>query len=217
MVYRDIERVEPYVAALAAAGLEPVPVPAGPQASLSGCGGLVLMGGSDVDPARYGEPREPQTEPPDDELDFVESSMLEDALAQDLPVLAICRGLQLVNVFHGGTLIQHLSSASRHSRPDGARSSPVHEVTIQPETLLYGIEGTGTMPVNSRHHQAVKTLGKGLRVSAVDDEDGTVEALERPDRRFVLAVQWHPEDQASQDPRQAKLFSAFAAAVAGPK
>ena len=205
--------MQPYLAALVAAGLDPVQVVAGPAASISGFDGLVLVGGSDVDPMLYGEVRQPETDPPDNERDASEFSLLEHALAQDLPVLAICRGLQLVNVFHGGTLIQHLNPPERHSRADGDRSLPAHAVTIQPGTLLFGISGRGTWQVNSRHHQAVKTLGKGLRVSAVDSEDGMVEALEQPDKRFMLAVQWHPEDQAPRDPEQAKIFQAFGAAL----
>jgi len=215
MVYRDASRLGPYAAALAAAGGEATPVVSGPAVSLAGYGGLVLVGGTDVDPARYGEIRHDATEPPDSERDAVEFSLLEDALAQDLPVLAICRGLQLVNVFHGGSLIQHLDPPDRHSRTDGDRSLPVHDVAIEPGSLLSTIAGTSTWKVNSRHHQAVKTVGQGLRVSAIDPEGGTVEALERPDKRFLLAVQWHPEDQAPRDPGQARIFEAFRRAVSG--
>ena len=214
VVYRELARLQPYLAALVAAGLDPAPFLAGPVASISGFDGLVLVGGTDVDPMLYGEVRRPETDAPDSERDAVEYSLLGHALVQDLPVLAICRGLQLVNVFHGGTLIQHLNPPERHSQPDGDRSLPAHAVTIQPGTLLSGIAGTATWQVNSRHHQAVKTLGTSLRVSAVDAGDGTVEALERPDKRFLLAVQWHPEDQAPRDPEQQKIFQAFSAAVA---
>jgi putative glutamine amidotransferase len=213
VVYREIARLQPYLAALGAAGLDPVPVAAGPAVSLSDCDGLVLVGGSDVDPMRYGEARRPETEEPDKARDAAELTLLEHALERDLPVLAICRGLQLLNVFHGGSLIQHLNPVERHQRADGDHGLPAHAVTIVPNTLLSTIAGAPTWQVNSRHHQAVKTVGKALRVSAVDAEDGTVEALERPDKRFVLAVQWHPEDQAPRDPEQAKIFQSFAAAV----
>ena len=212
-VYTEIARLGPYVKALIAAGLDPVPLAAGPLPSLPAFDGLVLLGGSDVDPIRYGETRQPETETPESERDAVEFSLLETALERDLPVLAICRGLQLVNVFHGGTLIQHLNPPERHRQTDGDHGLPVHAVTIEPETLLSKIAGTRTWQVNSRHHQAVKTVGKKLRVSARDSEDGTVEALERPDKRFVLAVQWHPEDQAPRDPGQARIFQAFGEAV----
>ena len=183
VVYRELDRLQPYLAALSAAGLDAVPVVADPAASLSGFDGLVLVGGSDVDPMLYGEIRQPETDAPDADRDAAEFSLLEHALAQDLPVLAICRGLQLVNVFHGGTLVQHLKPSERHSKADGDHSLPAHAVTILPGTLLSGIAGAAAWQVNSRHHQAVKTLGKSLRVSAVDKEDGTVEALERPDKR----------------------------------
>jgi putative glutamine amidotransferase len=86
-------------------------------------------------------------------------------------------------------------------------------VTIRPGTLLSTIAGTDTWQVNSRHHQAVRTVAGNLRVSAFDPEDGTIEALEHPERRFVLAVQWHPEDQARVDPNQMKLFQSFSAAI----
>jgi putative glutamine amidotransferase len=216
VIYREIARLQPYLAALSSAGLDPVPAVAGPLASLSGLDGLVLVGGTDVNPTRYGETRQPETETPDDERDAIEFALLEQALERDLPVLAICRGLQLVNVFHGGSLIQHLNSSERHQRPEGDHGLTAHEVTIVPGTVLCAIAGTPKWQVNSRHHQAVKTLGKGLRVSAVDTGDGTIEALERPDKRFVLAVQWHPEDQAPRDPEQAKIFQGFAAAVCRP-
>jgi len=175
---------------------------------------LVLVGGNDVDPARYGENRQPETEEPDSERDTAEFSLVAQALERDLPVLAICRGLQVLNVFHGGSLIQHLHPPERHQRTDIDRSLPVHAVTIHPDTLLSAIAGTRTWQVNSRHHQAVRAVGQGLRVSAVDAEDGTVEALERPDKPFVLAVQWHPEDQAPRDPAQARIFQSFGAALA---
>ncbi len=160
-----------------------------------------------------GEARQPETEAPDSERDAIEFSLLEYALAQDLPVLAICRGLQVLNVFQGGSLIQHLNPPDRHQRTDGDRSVAMHAVTIDPDSLLFTIAGTRTWQVNSRHHQAGKGVGKGLRVLAVDAEDGTVEALERPDKRFVVGVQWHPEDQAPKDREQAKIFQGFGAAV----
>jgi len=213
VVYREIARLPPYLAALQAASIEPVPVLPNPAASLAGLDGLVLVGGTDVDPARYGETPLPETEPPDGERDATEIALLAQALERDLPVLAICRGLQLVNVFHGGSLIQHLAAANRHRQTEGDHGSPVHTVAIHPDTLLFAVTGARTLLVNSRHHQAVKTLGKCLRVSALDSEDGTVEALERPDKRFVLAVQWHPEDQAPQDPEQAKIFQSFGRAL----
>lgn len=213
VVYREAGRIQPYEQALVAGGLNPVLISADGPASLRDFGGLVLTGGSDVDPALYAEAKHPETEEPDPARDALEASLLEEALTRDIPVLAICRGLQFLNVFHGGTLIQHLDSVERHSRGTGDRTLPVHPIRIEPGTLLFGIAGGPTWQVNSRHHQAVKTIGQNLRVSATDADDGTIEALERPDKRFVLAVQWHPEDQARNDPGQARIFERFASAV----
>lgn len=213
VIYREADRVLPYRDALLAAGLDPVMREASRPLSLGDSAGLVLTGGSDVDPALYGEARQAETEPPDEERDTLEASMLEKALAQDLPILAICRGLQILNVSQGGTLIQHVAPLHRHERSDVSHELPVHPVTIQPDTLLSTIAGTNTWEVNSRHHQAVRTVAGNLRVSAFDPEDCTIEALEHPDRRFVLAVQWHPEDQARIDPGQLKIFQSFGAAL----
>jgi len=213
VIYTEADRVLPYRDALLAAGLNPVMREANGPLSLCGSDGLVLTGGPDVDPGLYGETRQAETEEPDGERDVLEASLLEEALAQDLPILAICRGLQILNVSQGGTLIQHLNPPDRHQRPDAIRELPVHPVTIEPDTLLSNIAGTDTWQVNSRHHQAVKTVAGNLRVSAFDPEDRTVEALEHPERRFVLVVQWHPEDQARIDPAQLNIFRLFGAAI----
>lgn len=213
VVYRKPDKVRPYEDALLAAGLDPVLREANRPLSLGDSSGLVLTGGSDVDPALYGEIIQAETERPDAERDAVEAALVEEALAQDLPILAICRGLQILNVSQGGTLIQHLNPLDRHQRTDTSHELPAHRVTIRPGTLLSTIAGTDTWQVNSRHHQAVRTVAGNLRVSAFDPEDGTIEALEHPERRFVLAVQWHPEDQARVDPNQMKLFQSFSAAI----
>jgi gamma-glutamyl-gamma-aminobutyrate hydrolase PuuD len=173
----------------------------------------LLTGGSDVDPARYGEPASPETQPPDPERDAVEAALIDEALARDLPVLAICRGMQLLNVHRGGSLIQHLPGAARHVRRTSDRSLPAHRVVIEPGTLLASIAKRETWDVNSRHHQAVARLAPGLRVCARDPEDGTVEAIELPVRRYVLGVQWHPENQVSEDSGQRKLFQSFVGAL----
>jgi putative glutamine amidotransferase len=217
VVYRDAERLPAYQGALAAAGIESVLKSPGSTLSFEGCQGLLLMGGNDVDPATYGETRMPQTDTPDPELDAAEMSAITEALDHDIPILGICRGLQILNVHQGGSLVQHLVPPERHRRiDDGDRGAPVHSVAIEKGTLLANIAGDATTwQVNSRHHQAVKTLGPGLRVSAVDPEDGVIEAIERPDKRFVLAVQWHPEDQALRDLAQKTLFQRFAEALHG--
>jgi putative glutamine amidotransferase len=213
--YRHAHKVKAYEEAVRAGGVEPVPVLTMGPISLENYAGLLLMGGTDVNPKRYSESAHAETEPPDDERDKIELELIHDAIEKDLPIFAICRGLQILNVYHGGTLIQHLSSAERHA-PEGVNvASPVHEVMIEPGSLLAEIAGASCWQVNSRHHQAAGKIGAGLRVSARASEDGTVEALERPDNRFVVAVQWHPEDQAVTDPEQLKLFRRFAEA-SGP-
>jgi putative glutamine amidotransferase len=213
VIYRNADKVAPYRDALLAAGVNPVLQEANHRLSLNSFEGLVLTGGPDVDPALYGERRQSETDAPDGERDALEALLLREALARDLPVLAICRGLQILNVCQGGTLIQHLHPPQRHQRTDTRRDQPVHEVSIEPGTLLAQIAGANTWQVNSRHHQAVRTVGGGLRVSAFDSEDGTIEALEHTEKRFVVAVQWHPEDQALVDPGQLEIFRSFGAAL----
>lgn len=211
--YRDAVYVEPYADALRLAGIEPVLYEAGERSNLDGVSGLLLTGGDDVNPRLYGEDPVAETEPADDKRDAIELQLIAEALERDLPLFAICRGLQILNVQHGGTLIQHLDTVQRHRRRTPDRALPAHEVNIAPGTLLADIAGSGTWQVNSRHHQAVKKVGDGLIVSATDAEDGTIEALERPDKRFVLAVQWHPENQALVGPEQLRLFRRFADAL----
>jgi gamma-glutamyl-gamma-aminobutyrate hydrolase PuuD len=206
----------PYEEALRSAGIEPVLID--PQTTTRtipvGISGLVLMGGSDVNPARYGESRRPETEDPDNARDDLECALIQEALDRDLPLLAICRGIQILNVQHGGTLVQHLDTTALHRRKTEDRGQPVHQVDIVPGTRLAAIEeDLPRLDVNSRHHQAIGKLGNALQISARAAEDGTIEAVERPGKRFVLGVQWHPENQAATDPRQAKLFEAFAAAL----
>jgi putative glutamine amidotransferase len=215
LVYREHDEMLPYRAAAAAAGLHPACEVPSRRLSMEEFGGLILTGGTDVDPALYGEERRRETEPSDRERDDVESALLQAALERDLPVLAICRGLQLMNVALGGTLIQHLDPPERHRVPHAKKETPAHAIRIEPDTLLSSIAGgAGIWQVNSRHHQAIQRLGAGLRVSATAAGDGIVEAIERPDKRFVLGVQWHPENQVFANPEQLKLFLSFAAARA---
>ena len=200
ITYHRDDKVESYAAAVRAAGMEPVLVKAGDRASLDGMDGLLLSGGVDVDPALFGEQRHEKTETPVPERDGLEWALLTQALAADFPVLAICRGLQLMNVQQGGTLVQHV---------EGHKIADVHDIVLEPGSRLHAIFGAGELPVNSRHHQIVGRLGSGLSVSARSKHDGVVEGLERPDRRFAVAVQWHPEDQYSQYKEQLRLFDAF--------
>lgn len=204
---------QPYEEALRDAGVEPVLIQPGSKAP-GNISGLLLMGGTDVNPARYGEARLSETDTSDDARDQLECALIQDVLNRDLPLLAICRGMQILNVQHGGTLVQHLDSTAHHRVKTEDRGLPAHQVTIVPGTKLAAIAAPSlTWDVNSRHHQAIGRLGDGLRVSARDPDDSTIEAVERPDKRFVVGVQWHPENQSARDKRQAKLFQAFAAVL----
>jgi putative glutamine amidotransferase len=159
--------------------------------------GLLMLGGGDVDPGRYGTEAAPEVRGVDTRQDAFEVTALQAALALDLPVFAICRGLQLVNVAHGGSLHQHI---------EGHRFV-LHPVRVEPSSRLAGL--TSHRPVgHSVHHQSVDRLGAGLVVTARAD-DGTIEGIERPDA-WLVAVQWHPEDTAADDPAQQSLFDALA-------
>lgn len=214
LTFRDPRKAEPYAEALRQAGIEPVLISPEKPRTLAGLQGLVLSGGTDLNPARYGETPHPGNEAPDDARDELETGVLAEALAADLPVLAICRGMQLFNVAHGGTLIQHLENSGVHVVRGNDPALPAHRILVEAGTRLAAILGEGVHGVNSRHHQAVERVGAGLRVTARSTPDGVIEALERSDRRFALAVQWHPEDQVRRDAEQRKLFEAFAEAHA---
>jgi putative glutamine amidotransferase len=214
VTYEDAKKAGPYADALRLVGLEPVLISADQPWSLKGLDGLLISGGCDIDPKRYGQERAPETQEPNPWRDCMEIGLLGEALDRDLPVLAICRGLQLFNVYHGGTLVQHLAGDLHRTltRPADP-SKPMHEVSVAPDTKLAAVLGAGKHPVNSRHHQAVDKLGDRLRISAKSVKDGIVEGVERPDKGFAVGVQWHPEDQVRADETQLKLFRAFAEAV----
>lgn len=157
---------------------------------------LLITGGSDLDPVLYGEAPHGSVKRVVRERDDFEIALCRGALERDLPVLAICRGQQVLNVAMGGTLIQDIPSqmagAIDHD-PDTERWETAHDVRILPGTRLREILGKEKVAVNSFHHQAVKDVGRGLVVSARAVGDDVVEGIEAPDRRFVLGVQWHPE------------------------
>jgi len=217
LTFNEPHKIAPYAEALRQAGIEPVAISADTARPLAGLQGLLLTGGTDLNPALYGETRHPESEEPDDARDQLENSLLAEALAADLPVLAICRGMQLFNVAHGGSLIQHLHNHAAHVVRGADPGLPAHDILVEPGTRLAAILGEGAHAVNSRHHQAVGRVGAGLRVSARSSSDGVIEAVERGDCRFAVAVQWHPEDQARLDAQQRKLFQAFAEALTAPR
>jgi putative glutamine amidotransferase len=180
-----------------------------PGSQLAQATGLVLSGGVDVDPQLYGERRHPETHDPQPSRDFFELMLLEEALRRDLPVLAICRGHQLLNVFLGGKLIQHITGDSHRAELEPPRASAWHEVSLAANSRLAGILGEGRTLVNSRHHQGVapEMVADGLRATALSP-DGLVEALESERQRWLVGVQWHPERPEMAD-TMAPLFAAF--------
>jgi gamma-glutamyl-gamma-aminobutyrate hydrolase PuuD len=184
-----------YVRAVERAGGRALLVPPaadGVEETLDALDGLLFSGGSDIDPARYGQEPHPETKDVVQLRDEAELSLLRAALERDMPVLAICRGSQVLNVALGGDLVQHLPDLvgdDKHKHTPGAYAD--HEVEIDGETQLGALLGDRA-PVKSHHHQGFGRLGEGLRTAA-RAEDGTVEALEAPARRFTLGVLWHPE------------------------
>lgn len=172
--------------------------------ALAGVRGLLLTGGDDVEPARYGETPHQKLEDVDPARDEFESALIAAARARDLPIFAICRGVQMLNVAAGGTLVQDIPSdvtgALKHSLavPPHEPYELAHEAWVEKDSLLATLMGerlvdSDTCHVNSRHHQAVKAIGPGYRVSATAP-DGVTEAIEDPAARFCLGVQWHPEN-----------------------
>jgi putative glutamine amidotransferase len=158
--------------------------------------GLVLAGGVDVDPATYGQPPHAETDAPCPERDRFELALARAAIAADLPVLAICRGMQVLNVALGGTLVQDIPAShghSEHRKRLGSFQGADHEVDLEPGSLAAAAAGEPRHLTLSHHHQGVDELGEGLVATGRSDHDPVPEALELPSRRYVLGVQWHPE------------------------
>jgi putative glutamine amidotransferase len=202
-----------YVRAVEEAGGRAVLVPPsedGVEETLDAVDALIFSGGSDVDPALYGQQAHPATDGVVAGRDRAELALLQAALERDMPVLAICRGSQVLNVARGGDLVQHLPDVvgdEKHKHTPGAWAD--HDVEIEDGTRLGDLLGGDRAPVKSHHHQGFGRLGEGLRVSAHAD-DGTIEALEDPDARFAVGVLWHPE--AGED---RKLFEGLVREAAG--
>ena len=195
-----------YVDAIESAGGRAVVIPPAEEdveETLDTLDGIVFSGGSDVDPAHYGAEAHSQTDTPQTRRDAGEMALLRAALERDMPTLAICRGIQLLNVARGGDLIQHLPEAvgtDVHKQVPGEFA--VHPVEVKEGSRLAAIVGAGPA-VTSHHHQALGRVGDGL-VESAWAEDGTLEAVEDPSLRFAVGVQWHPE--AGED---AALFEAL--------
>ena len=175
------------------------------------CDGLLLPGGGDMDPKFYGQERIPACGEPNLLRDAAEPLLLRAFLAADKPVLGICRGIQVMNAVLGGDLYQDIKPFEH--LPHNGHWAKVHTVTVRRGTLLSRILGQDTVLVNSQHHQAVDRVAPGFTLAALS-EDGIVEAIEKPDARFCLGVQWHPEWLSDADPAMQGLFDAFVNACA---
>jgi putative glutamine amidotransferase len=214
------ERALPqYEEAVRGAGGEPVRIeldqtPIQVKKQIEGCDAVLLPGSrADVDPRKYSAERHEKTASADAQRDMVDELLLQDAYNMHKPVLGICYGLQSLNVYRSGTLVQHIESAIDHSA--GRAVAKAHTVKIEPESKLAEIVGASkTVAVNSSHHQSADAVGDGLRVVARSADDGIIEALEgTAPGHFVLAVQWHPERSVNDGPELAEsaksIFRAF--------
>ena len=200
---RGAEYYVPYKRAVEAVGAEPVDLPPG-TTSLPNVDGLLLPGGWDVDPALYGEKPDPKVGPIDRELDDTELRLFAQARDQNLPVMGICRGQQVINVAMGGSLQQHLDG---HEVRQFGRNHLAHAIEVDPRSELGRAAGDKKIRVNSLHHQAIDKLAPGL-VQTASGDDGTVEAIETADG-LIVAVQCHPEELAADLPWAHKLFERF--------
>jgi len=225
------ERAIPqYERAVSLAGAEPVRIPLDRSPAelcelIGRCSGVLLPGSNaDVDPARFRQDRSPHTAKADPRRDAVDDLLLDDAYAHGKPVLGICYGLQSLNVYRNGSLVQHIpdflpeATRGKVNHEAGKKVAVAHRVDVEAGSRLGRILGAAsdkrTVPVNSSHHQSADAVGDGLRIVARCTEDGIIEALEgtAPDH-FVLAVQWHPERSVDNDQVSRAIFQAFIEAV----
>jgi putative glutamine amidotransferase len=204
-----------YEHAIEKAGGEPVAIPldktpAEVMKLIEQCDAVLLPGSrADVDPAKYDAARESHTAAADPGRDTVDELLLQDAYNMKKPVLGICYGLQMLNVYRSGTLVQHIASAINHEA--GRKVAVAHTVEVEPASKLAEILGSlHSVPVNSSHHQSAALIGDGLRTVARSPEDGIIEAIEGTSpEHFVLAVQWHPERSVDDDEPSRAIFRAL--------
>jgi putative glutamine amidotransferase len=213
-----------YVHAVESAGGLPILIPMVNDlniltALLTRLDGLLLPGGIDLHPNRYGEEVHPLTEEADLELDEFEITLASWAFQEDIPVLGVCRGMQLINIALGGSLYQDIDEqypdSIGHTHRNLPRTHLAHRISVDPGSRMGKILGTQAVWVNSLHHQAIKKPGEGVRITG-HAPDGIPELLEVTGYRFVMAVQCHPEEIYSIEPAFARLFSAFVQASSSP-
>ncbi|MGA2960399.1 MAG: gamma-glutamyl-gamma-aminobutyrate hydrolase family protein [Candidatus Korobacteraceae bacterium] len=235
-----------YVNAVSLAGGEPLVIAHSAAPALAAhlvktCAAIVLPGSpADLDPEKYGEARDPRTAPADPARDMLDELLLQDAHAMRKPILGVCYGVQSLNVWRSGTLVQHIESAVLHQRPEGAPEGTVisHDAVVlrksrlgeilaghvaetavelkSPQEIKSGLAGSPEfkLTVNSSHHQSVGRLGDGLRIVARSPRDGIIEAVENAsEEHFVLGVQWHPERTYQQDACSRAIFAALVKAA----
>lgn len=211
-----------YVDAVAEVGGAPIVLPhdeSSIQEILRVVDGLLLTGGEDVSPVYFGETLHPSVKRVDPARDRFEIALIRQAIERDTPLLAICRGIQVLNVAAGGSLIQDIGAqvvgpVSHHYIE--SFEEPSHTVQVAADSKLAQVLGATRLQVNSGHHQAVKAVAPGLRAVAWA-EDGLIEAVESPHHRWIIGVQWHPEMMFRKYPQQARLFSALVEACRNGK
>jgi len=212
-----------YTGAVRAAGGLPIILPIADDdpemvgGYLAAVDGLLFTGGEDIAPAYYGEARDERCQEPDPERDLFEIHLARAAVERRVPTLGICRGLQVINVAAGGTLYQDIAcrpeTRGYHSASPANRGRLIHGVRLLPGSQLHTIMGVAESEVTSTHHQFVKDLAAGFRVSAESVEDGIVEGIEDPGQAFLLAVQWHPERIYKERAEHLALFRALTIAA----
>lgn len=214
-VWEDVEvniSQRTYSTAVADAGAIPMILPPtelgteDPGAVVDLLDGLVLAGGADIDPAAYGVAAEPATAGFRPERDRFELAVAHAALGRDMPVLGVCRGMELLNVACGGTLIQHLPDADVHLHTPGRFGD--HHVSLERDSLAARVVGSGRVAVRSHHHQGIDRLGAGVVASGWAEPGGAIEAIELPEQRWALGVLWHAEEE-----RPSAIFQALAEAA----
>jgi len=209
-----------YVSVLENAGALAITLPhtelasSNPERVLASVQGLLLAGGTDIDPAYYGEEPRVKHKPIDPVRDAFEIALCREAMSRDLPVLAICRGIQVLNVAAGGTLYQDVAEqagdALLHEQA-APRWHPTHRIILTPGSMLNKILDCRECRVNSFHHQTIRQIAPGF-VGSAKASDGTIEAIENPRARFMIGVQWHPENLAQRSALWMGLFQRFVAA-----